>query len=520
MAIAALNPGFSTTYQTSTYSAPALDLGPAPASGNPAASLGQAAGQWESFLGQNAPGREGLMASLQAARERLDGLRDSLDESRRQALTEQGVAGPEAERLVAAQRQVESLQARQVSLADRRNLLSQRRESLSGQLEQARAAADAPLPDPDDETLPSATQARDAARARVEQLEAQLEALNEEERGLEQAIQENEESLSAARNEVAQAQTALSVPTEVLSVDEGLMAEIQAAEAEVQRLEGELATLEAQASNSIVNAQEGIHPTDAGVSSIPIADESDREAIEAAQEATIAQALATGQPVSFQNSQGTTANLTITLVDGVYQVSDGDGDIVSIEWDGTANDPLGAVTRAADYWTQIPEALQEPSTRIIVHTGDSNLEDSLAGEVRDGAIHFYNTRDQDTGLYYTAEDNLNERVFTHEYGHIVGQRFQGNRDLGAMIFNSNYHNVPSDFGFTYGHGDERHSPTGYGDDQWAGEGALSFRVSHEAFAEHWTLYNEAFDQGPEALSTYRAVYPQESAWFEQFFSAS
>jgi hypothetical protein len=365
-------------------------------------------------------------------------------------------------------------------------------------------------------------EARAAAQERVDRISAQLEALREEERNLEIAIRDNEQALRAAQSEVEEALAALENPEAAegaLVAPTDLQAELTAAEAEVLQLEADLAALDAELASAaeVTNAQEGTPTPDPSVSSVPISEESDREAIEADQEAAIQQALSSGQPVSYQNSQGLTVTLSVTLVDGVYRVTDPSGDVMSVEWDGAATDEVGVVARAIDYWTQIPQTLQQPSLRVIVHTGDTNLEDPLAGEWADGAIHFYNSKNQESGTYYTAEDNVNERVFTHEYGHVIGESLQGPRDTFTNVLDSTGLNVPADFSFSYGHGDTRHSPTDYGDDFWAGEGALSFRTSHEAFAEHWTLYNEAVDQGPAALNAYRATYPNESAWFDRHF---
>ncbi|MEW6278681.1 MAG: hypothetical protein AB1758_08680, partial [Candidatus Eremiobacterota bacterium] len=236
---------------------------------------------------------------------------------------------------------------------------------------------------------------------------------------------------------------------------------------------------------------------------------------EAAQEAAIQQAISSGQPVSFQNSQGLTVTLTVTLVNGVYEVTDPSGDVMSVQWDGAPTDPVGVVARATDYWTQIPQSLQEPRLTVIVKTGDTDKEDDLHARADETTmtITFYNSKNPDTGQYYTAEDNVNERAFTHEFAHIIGPRL----DRGPDILNTTGFEVPADFSFTYPHGDPRHSPTSYGDDQWHQDGIFYIRLSIEAFAEHWTLYNEAVDQGPAAMDAYRAAYPNESAWFDRHF---
>ncbi|MEW6283853.1 MAG: hypothetical protein AB1758_34895, partial [Candidatus Eremiobacterota bacterium] len=202
-------------------------------------------------------------------------MRDKLDAARLGSLTKQGIPTGQAERLVAAQRQLETVQARQASLVKQRERLAKRTGSLGRQLEEARAAARLPLPAGEEADLQRAMEARAAAQERVKRILAQLEVLREEQRNLEIAVRDNEQALQAAQSEVNGALAAMENPKaaqSTLSAPGDLLARVAAAEAEVLELESELAALDPE---RVTNAQAGgIRPPDPIVSSIPIEDES------------------------------------------------------------------------------------------------------------------------------------------------------------------------------------------------------------------------------------------------------
>ncbi|GMU57746.1 MAG: hypothetical protein AMXMBFR33_68920 [Candidatus Xenobia bacterium] len=230
-------------------------------------------------------------------------------------------------------------------------------------------------------------------------------------------------------------------------------------------------------------------------------DERDAELIQQ-QEATVLEAVDSGQPVEFTNANGETEMVTINQVtdtggNTVYELTGEDGHTIRIESELGATDNRTALARITDYYTQLPPGVR-PSVDEI----------ALLSDPKDGVAADYR-RDGDKVRFYDGLEHLNEEVFDHEYGHGVGYEVDGE---GEGFFD--------DVGGLFGGQDGQGAPDGWEDaiEQDAANPSDYADTNYkEDFAESWAAYLEAREQGPEALEQLMEAYPARFEILEQIY---
>ncbi len=230
-------------------------------------------------------------------------------------------------------------------------------------------------------------------------------------------------------------------------------------------------------------------------------DERDAELIQQ-QEASVLEAVDSGQPVEFTNANGESEMVSINQVTGtggntVYELTGEDGHTIRIESELGATDNRTALARIADYYTQLPPGVR-PSVDEIALLSDP--EDGVAADYR---------RDGDKVRFYDGLNHLNEEVFDHEYGHGVGYEVDGE---GEGFFD--------DVGGLFGGQDGQGAPNGWEDAIEADAANPSDYADtnyKEDFAESWAAYLEAREQGPEALEQLMQAYPARFEILEEIY---
>lgn len=243
------------------------------------------------------------------------------------------------------------------------------------------------------------------------------------------------------------------------------------------------------------------------------------EALETArQRQDVTRALESGDEVSYTNSQGDEVSVAVTesgsTEDGftTYTVEvDGQPVQVQVE-DGV--DPIAAISGTVDAWSHYPPELRGDLHTVRVHAGsdphhDPNDPDSVdaAARAADGTISFYH------GTQF-----LNQDVFDHEYGHVIGDATEDRQASPWERFQEwvNGHEVDEDPA-------EQFIPEGYSDAIEAdgnevsdyGEGNPT-----EDWGDFWREYVQAYREGPEALARLEAEHPERFQIAEEVYEAA
>lgn len=242
------------------------------------------------------------------------------------------------------------------------------------------------------------------------------------------------------------------------------------------------------------------------------------EAIETArQQRDVSEALESGEEVSYTNSQGDEVSVAVTesgsTEDGftTYTVEvDGQPVQVQVE-DGV--DPVAAISGTVDAWSHYPPELRGDLHTVRVHEGsdphyDPNDPDSVdaAARAADGTISFYH------GTQF-----LNQDVFDHEYGHVIGDATEDRQASPWERFREwvNGHEVdePS----------EQFIPEGYSDAIEAdGNEVSDYGTGNptEDWGDFWREYVQAAREGPEALARLEAEHPERFQIAEGVYEAA
>lgn len=221
-----------------------------------------------------------------------------------------------------------------------------------------------------------------------------------------------------------------------------------------------------------------------------------------AQEQTVIEALNSDGPVEFTNSNGDTEMLSIRQVedtkgDVTYELQGEDGRTIKIESELGADDTRIALGRIADYYSQTPNGARNSFDTIELHTRDG-----------DGAAADYNARKQRI-RFFDGLDYLTEAVFDHEVGHGVGYEADGNGEgtgsrLGQLFYDEGLHGAPQGW-----------------DDAIEADGTRLTEYANtnhkEDFAESWTTFVEAVEQGDTALDEFQERYPNRFEILEEVY---
>lgn len=215
------------------------------------------------------------------------------------------------------------------------------------------------------------------------------------------------------------------------------------------------------------------------------------------QEASVLDAVTSGQPVEFTNSNGETEMLSITQLDSsgdnaVYEITGEDGNKIRITSELGASDNRVALARVADYYSQLPPGVRDSVSEIELL---QHADDFAAADYQSGNDHI---------RFYDGLVNLNEEVFNHEYGHGIGYT-ESDKDGGFLgIFGGTPEGAPE--GWQDAIQGDKANPSDYAGTSYV-----------EDFAESWSAYLEAREQGPEALQRLMEAYPNRYEILDQIY---
>ncbi len=229
----------------------------------------------------------------------------------------------------------------------------------------------------------------------------------------------------------------------------------------------------------------------------------------AQQETAIVEGLAEGGEVSFTNSNGDVENLTFVQLGGEgddvkFELRGEDGHTVKISSELSAEETRIALARLSDYYTEVPEHLRDSVDEISLLQGGKPGKDNVAADFRS---------DGDKIRFYNGLDNLNESTFDHEFGHGVGYETDGQGEGVRGTFN------PFD-GDVNPFGGSKGAPEGWEDAIESDGRRLTeyAETNHEEdFAESWSTYLEAREQGSQALDDYREAFPERFEILEEVY---
>ncbi|MCP3138109.1 hypothetical protein [Pyxidicoccus xibeiensis] len=241
----------------------------------------------------------------------------------------------------------------------------------------------------------------------------------------------------------------------------------------------------------------------------PAADVQEQAVTSDAQKDAVKQALAAnGEPVEFVNSDGTKEEIVIERA----KRSDSDSFVVHVGddsfrvdfKDGTPANRERFLAKAIDAYSETPPAQRSALSNFVVTSeagGKTATGSPAAASAGGGTITFYNDA-----------EILNDSIFHHELGHLIGAQQDAKSDsVGERA------------------GEELSGETGPVPDGWrnaalADGGFLTpyaeadFNQDKnytEDFAEAWAEYMNVIDEGPEALAAFRQMYPERTRILEE-----
>lgn len=225
------------------------------------------------------------------------------------------------------------------------------------------------------------------------------------------------------------------------------------------------------------------------------------------QRAAVEKALESGGSVPFVNSDGQTEQVTVTPVPtltggALYQVQVGDDTFTVHIEEGSDVDQEAALAQIIDSYSETPEDLRGSLERVVV-TPEQH-PDGAAATAGDGTITFYE------GDKYLTED-----IFHHEIGHLIGRQVeeQGDsplEDLGEVIFGEKSPPIPDGWA-------EAAEADGNHLNEYTEESHGESGNYTEDFAEAWSEYQRAIDEGPEALAEFERKYPARAEILEDLY---
>jgi hypothetical protein len=212
-----------------------------------------------------------------------------------------------------------------------------------------------------------------------------------------------------------------------------------------------------------------------------------------------------GLPVPFVNSDGKTEPVSLRhspYGEGdTYTVSVG-GDTFTVHFEeGSTADQQAALAQIIDSYSETPPELRGSLERVEVKAEPH--PDGAAATAGNGTITFYD-----------GVKNLTEDIFHHEIGHIIGAQEENKADsplenLGEKL-SGGERGAPIPEGWEEAAAADGNHLNEYTEESHAESGEYT-----EDFAEAWSEYQRAIDQGPEALARFRAQYPARAKLLEE-----
>lgn len=223
-------------------------------------------------------------------------------------------------------------------------------------------------------------------------------------------------------------------------------------------------------------------------------------------EAAVEKALAAkGGPVSFENTDGKTEEVSISEVPGsggnTYTVQVGD-DSFTVEFEeGTDVDREAVLAQVIDSYSETPADLRGSLENIVISAEDG---DGAAATAGDGTITFYDN-----------DKNVTADIFHHEIGHLIGRQVEEEgdsivEDIGEIFTGEKSPPIPDGW-------EEAAAADGNHLNEYTEESFEESGNYTEDFAEAWSEYMRAIDQGPEALQAFEQKYPERSEILEDLY---
>ncbi len=230
---------------------------------------------------------------------------------------------------------------------------------------------------------------------------------------------------------------------------------------------------------------DGLVETDETNRTVPVALE---------QQQAIVEAIATGEPVAFTNTEGDTQMLRVEQLGGNgedsvgFELTTEDGTRYRIDSELSVTDTHEAIARIADGITQVPVHLRGSVDKFRL-VAEEDPDGALAsyGRSKSGWNPFGSTEGRIT--FYGGVANITESTFDHELAHGIGDGLpDGWEDAIAA---------------------DGEAPSDYAKES-----------SREDFAEFWPAYVEARQHGEEALAALEAAYPNRFAISEVIYGGA
>jgi hypothetical protein len=225
--------------------------------------------------------------------------------------------------------------------------------------------------------------------------------------------------------------------------------------------------------------------------------------------AAIEQTLATGATVPFTNTDGKTEQVSVRQLpggingDSVYVVRVGDDQFTVTVEEGSDVDLASVLTQVVDSYSETPEDLRGSLEHVVIKAEADPGGAAATANSDDGTITFYG-----------GEANVTADIFHHEIGHLIGRQVENANDsfLSGIIerITGEPPGIPD--GWSEAAAADGNHLNEYTEDSYAESGTYT-----EDFAEAWSEYQRAIDQGPEALARFERQYPERAKILEDIY---
>lgn len=243
----------------------------------------------------------------------------------------------------------------------------------------------------------------------------------------------------------------------------------------------------------------------------PKTDESERSTpVQQRQEQAVKEALTTGQPTSYETSEGKKVQVEVQKTEKGYTYSV-DGKKTDVTFDPSYDEAAQqrCLAKVIDYHAQSPKVPEGVVSRVDFLKADPNS--NLAAQYRGG----------DQSMAFVGEGNLTEANFDHELGHGVGLKLSGGKSMVPPGWEDA---VRADGNEVSGYGKESREAmekdggwSGWIREKWYGKDRVGYKA--DDFAESYQAYKEATESGPEAMDKFRAKFPARAEFLDRHAEA-
>ncbi len=232
--------------------------------------------------------------------------------------------------------------------------------------------------------------------------------------------------------------------------------------------------------------------------------------------------LKTGEAQSFLNSNGDATEFAVQrLQEGCLETSKGyenyrvnlGEDSFDIRVAEGLQQEL-AIGRIVDYYSQQPENLREAVETVAVEAGRNPADPYWAKAYNMPGFESAATGGSGTITFWNGLANLNEGTFNHEFGHNVGTAVRSLQNEEVREAGTIWESLQQDL--KTGDSDSIHVPRGASVAARTDGNAVSDygqKSIAEDFAEFYSEYRDASEEGPEALSRLQNLHPARYSLF-------